>query len=86
MRDDGQRGESRDVDGRSLVFVYRLHDTDDMRRFRLRGLAADREYRVTTADEADCGVFSGAALMNDGVSVSLRNQNSAEVLIVSPLE
>jgi alpha-galactosidase len=66
-----------------LLFVYCLDDPTDVRRFQLRGLAADQEYRLTSADGNDAGVFTGARLMGEGLAIRLGTANSAEVFVLS---
>jgi len=71
---------------RSLLFVYRLDDTDGRQRIRLRGLAGDRRYTLADDDQpaaAPC-VLTGRELMADGLVVTLPAAFSAKVFVVEP--
>ena len=73
-------------DSVSLLFIYRLDDPADRKRFFLQDLDKSRTYTVLNDDAPSLPPesFKGAELINDGLTVELAQPNTAAVLIISP--
>ena len=69
-------------EGTSLLFVYRLDDATDRRRFCPQALVPGRAYTVSDVDQPPERSFrrSGAELMRDGLEVPLPTRNSAAIV------
>ena len=66
----------------SLVFVYRLHATQDHIPLRLCGLNPGARYRIENNDGTECRTVTGAELLRVGLTVGLRQRNTAAVFVV----
>ncbi|MEA1949877.1 MAG: alpha-galactosidase [Planctomycetota bacterium] len=68
----------------SLLFAYRLDQSADSRRFVLRGLHADKEYRISSHIPSDRETYSrcGADLLRDGIRVELPTRYRAAIFVL----
>jgi alpha-galactosidase len=69
--------------GRGMAQVFRNHDPRTAMPIRLRGLEADATYRIEQVDAGTSTQASGAALMTEGVAVTLPTPFSAETLRIA---
>ena len=71
----------------SLLFVYRLENPREKRRFYLRNLEAGCMYAVCDEEgEAVSETASGKLLMEEGISVIMPKRNDAKVLVITRAE
>ncbi len=69
----------------ALLLVYRLEDSLDQRRFRLRSLEPGTAYRITDLDGNSFGIITGIELVERGLEILLPSLNSAILLILEPV-
>jgi len=68
------------ADSSSLLFIYRLDDQCQTRRFHPRDLAATATYAVRTIEVAEETVRTGADLMRDGITATLPGRFQATII------
>jgi alpha-galactosidase len=68
------------ADSSSLLFVHRLDDHCQTRRFHPRDLTATAAYAVRTIDAAEETVRTGADLLRDGITVTLPGRFQAAIV------
>ncbi len=74
----------RESDPRSLVFVYRLHDSRGSTHVRLHELDPAKRYRVSDAGSGTERMLDGASLSSGGLEAVLARPVSAAAYVVEP--
>ena len=73
--------------GNGVVYVFKPDNPDDSLKIKLKGLDADRTYRLTFEDGTNPDVSkSGAELINTGVDVTLKGKSVSELIFFEALE
>jgi alpha-galactosidase len=72
-------------DDSAILVVTRNNTTDSHSNIKIRGLNADKTYRVTFQDDHRVLAMTGQQLLDTGVRVNLPDQQSAEIIYVKPM-
>jgi alpha-galactosidase len=65
---------------RAVLFCFRARAPQSERTLRLRGVAPDRRYAVISENTGARRVVAGRSLLEEGISISLPQENSSEIL------
>jgi len=72
--------------GKGVVFVFKPDSPNDTQTIKLKGLDADRTYRLTFEDGTNSDVSkSGAELINTGIDVTLKGKSVSELMFFEAL-
>jgi alpha-galactosidase len=69
----------------AVTFFFRGAAKDSTWKTTLKGLRSDAEYGVTSLNRGELTRVSGGALLEQGVEVSLPEENTSEILLIAPV-
>jgi hypothetical protein len=73
--------------GKGVVFIFKPDSPNDLHTIKLKGLDADRTYRLTFEDGSNPDVSkSGAELISAGIDVTLKGKFVSELVFFEALE